>query len=170
MPDFVAFRSAFKGDLITPDHPDYETSLSRWAANAQRRAAIVAFVRDDADVALALRYARGAGLGVAVRGGGHNPAGASSIADGLVIDLSRHLSGTRVDAEARLAYVGGGALWAGVNAETAKYGLATTGGNVSHVRLLLLMAEPHCSPAVDRRRRVRAPPFLPTSSEPTFVG
>jgi FAD/FMN-containing dehydrogenase len=133
MSDFSAFKAAFKGDLITPEHPEYEQSLTRWAANSRRRAAIVAFVRNETDVVLALKYAREQGLGVAIRGGGHNPAGASSIDGGLVIDLSRHLAETRVDEEKKLAYIGGGALWGGVNKETMKYGLATTGGTVSHV-------------------------------------
>src|ERR1700761_2062120 len=126
MSDFTVLQSAFKGDLIPPEHPEYDQALTRWAANSRRRAAIVAFVRDEADVALALKYARLHGLRVAIRGGGHNPAGASSVQDGLVIDLSRHLAATRVDAEKKLAYVGGGALWSGVNSETMKYGLATT--------------------------------------------
>ena len=134
---FADFKAAFKGDLITPEHPEYEQSLTRWAANSRRRAAIVAFVRDAADIALALKFAQENKLQIAVRGGGHNPAGASSVEGGLVIDLSRHLSGTRVDEEKRLSYVGGGAVWKGVNDETMKYGLATTGGTVSHVRCLL---------------------------------
>jgi FAD/FMN-containing dehydrogenase len=134
MLDFAAFQASFAGDILTPAHADYEASLTRWAANSRRRAAVVAFVRDEADVARALGYARGAGLGVAIRGGGHSSAGASSITDGLVVDLSRHMAGVRVDTDARLAHVGGGALWGTVNAETMKHGLATTGGTVSHVR------------------------------------
>ncbi|KAI0026721.1 FAD-binding domain-containing protein [Vararia minispora EC-137] len=137
MSDYVSFQAAFKGDIVTPEHPDYEQALTRWAANARRRAAIVAFVRDAEDVASALKYARGVGIGIAIRGGGHNPAGASSIEDGLVIDLSRHLAETRIDTAKRLAYVGGGAVWSGVNTEAAKYGLATTGGTVGHHSLTL---------------------------------
>ena len=39
------------------------------------------------------------------------PAGASSIEDGIVVDLSRHLSGVTIDPAEKLAYVGGGAIW-----------------------------------------------------------
>ncbi|KAI0316002.1 hypothetical protein OF83DRAFT_1173277 [Amylostereum chailletii] len=132
MSDFTSFQSHFQGNLITPEHPDYERSLTRWAANSRRRAAIVAFVKNAGDVSKALSYAKAQGMGVAVRGGGHNPAGASSIEGGLVIDLSKHLAQTHVDHKAQLAYVGGGAIWATVNEETMKHGLATTGGTVSH--------------------------------------
>ncbi|KAI0313302.1 hypothetical protein OF83DRAFT_1165636 [Amylostereum chailletii] len=139
MSPFAEFQKAFKGDLITPDHPQYEDSLIRWAANSRRRAAIVAFVKDAEDASIALQYAKAQGLSIAVRGGGHSPAGASSVEGGLVIDLSRHLAGVRVDPDAKLAYVDGGALWATVNKETMKHGLATTGGTVGHVRYALTL-------------------------------
>ena len=51
---YDAFASAFEGDLVTPAHADYPAALHRWAANAERRAAIVAFARSAADVARAL--------------------------------------------------------------------------------------------------------------------
>jgi FAD/FMN-containing dehydrogenase len=38
----------------------------------------------------------------------------------------------RVDPADRMAWVQGGALWADVDHETQAYGLATTGGIVSH--------------------------------------
>ncbi|KAI0056284.1 FAD-binding domain-containing protein [Artomyces pyxidatus] len=132
MSDFASFESTFHGDIVTQAHPSYAESLARWAANSQRNAAVVAFVQDTDDVRAALLYAKAQNLRIAVRGGGHNPAGASSIEGGLVIDLSRYLAGVRVDADARLAYTGGGALWATVNDECAKYGLVTPGGTVGH--------------------------------------
>ncbi|KZV75404.1 FAD-binding domain-containing protein [Peniophora sp. CONT] len=132
MSDLSAFKASFKGDVVTPEDPAYEEALTRWAANARRRAAVVAFVRDEEDIVLAIKYARSSGLPIAIRGGGHNPAGSSSSEGGLVIDLSRHLAGVRVDAEKKLAYADGGALWGTFNNETMKYGLATTGGTVSH--------------------------------------
>jgi FAD/FMN-containing dehydrogenase len=127
--------TSFKGDWITPDSPEYDAAIIRWARNARRRAAAVAFVRDPADVVVALAHARASKLPVAVRGGGHNVAGASSIEGGIVIDLSRHIAGVRVDAEKRIAYIGGGALWETVDKEGMRHGLATVGGTVNNVRL-----------------------------------
>lgn len=73
-------------------------------------------------------------MDLAIRGGGHNPAGASSSDGGIVIDLSRHLAGVTVDPERNLAFVGGGAVWETVDNVAIKYGLATVGGTVNHVR------------------------------------
>ncbi|KAG6918723.1 hypothetical protein DXG01_012208 [Tephrocybe rancida] len=122
----------FKGDIVTPDDADYQKAIARWAVNAQRRAKIVAFVKDEADVGLAIKYARSAELPIAIRGGGHSPAAASSTEGGLVIDLSRYLNGARVDPKRSVVHVGGGALWDIVDSEAIKFGLATVGGTVNH--------------------------------------
>ncbi|KAJ3500168.1 hypothetical protein NLJ89_g9911 [Agrocybe chaxingu] len=122
----------FKGDFITPDHPEYAQAISRWAVNAARKARAVAFVKDNQDVVHILKLAKDNNLAVAVRGGGHHAFGASSVEDGLVIDLSRYLSGVRVDPSKKLAYVGGGAVWETVDKEGIKHGLATVGGTVNH--------------------------------------
>ncbi|TFK73016.1 FAD-binding domain-containing protein [Pluteus cervinus] len=124
--------ASFSGDLVTPTDSNYSQAISRWAKNAERKAAVVAFVKNEQDVALALKYAKANGLPVAVRGGGHSAAGASSIEGGLVVDLSRHLSGTRVDPESRLAYIGGGATWESVDKAAIEHDLATVGGTVNH--------------------------------------
>lgn len=127
-----------KGDVITPESPDYKAALERWATNAERDAKLVIFVKDAEDVATALKYAKENDLPVAVKGGGHNAAGASSVKDGLVIDLSRYVNQVRIDSDKHLGYVGGGCIWKTVDAEAMKYGLATVGGTVNHVSLLPL--------------------------------
>ncbi|KAI0298263.1 hypothetical protein BC826DRAFT_1090741 [Russula brevipes] len=136
MSSLSTFKQSFKGDVVTPDDADYTEALARWAANAQRPARVVAFVKDTDDVALALKYARTNGLHVAIRCGGHSPAGASSAKDGVVIDLSRHLNYAVADPEKRTVRVGGGTLWETVEKEAIQHGLATVAGTVSHGLLL----------------------------------
>jgi len=68
---------------------------------------------------------------LAVAGGKHSPSGSSSTDGGLCIDLSK-MRGVNVDVEKKTATVQGGALWADVNSELAKYGLAAVGGIVDH--------------------------------------
>ncbi len=135
MSDLEAFRTNFKGDIVTPSDPGYLEAIDRWAHNAARRANIVAFVKDSQDVVLAIKYARAANLSIAIRGGGHSASGASSSEGGLVIDLSRHLNKVRVDAEKKLGYLDGGALWKTVDETAIQHGLATVGGTVNHVSL-----------------------------------
>jgi len=133
MADLNTFKDAFKGDLVTPTDPGYAKAIARWAANAERQAKVVAFVKDEADVVLAIKYATTTKLPIAIRGGGHSPAGASSSEGGLVIDLSRYLTSVTVDADKKLAYAGGGALWEAVDKAAIVHGLATVGGTVNHV-------------------------------------
>ncbi|CAA7269963.1 unnamed protein product [Cyclocybe aegerita] len=130
--DTTKFAFDFKGDIITPGHPAYTTAISRRAQNAARKAKVVAFVKDNQDVVHALKFAQENKLPIAVRGGGHNAAGASSIEGGFVIYLSRYLNGARVDTSKKLAYVGGGAVWEAVDKAAIKHGLATVGGTVNH--------------------------------------
>ena len=129
---FASFKQSFKGDISTPADADYAEAISRWAVNAQANAKIVAFVKTPEDVALAIAYAKENHLPIAIRGGGHSTAGASS-SEGLVIDLSRHLNAVEIDPENKLAYVGGGAIWEQVDKASIPHGLASVAGTVNHV-------------------------------------
>lgn len=124
-------RSAFRGELILPADPGYEEARRVWNGAVDRRPALVARCTGTADVVAAVRFARGEGLEIAVRGGGHSVAGHGTVDGGLVIDLSA-MRGVRVDPDARVAWVQGGALLGQLDHETALHGLATTAGTVSH--------------------------------------
>ncbi|KAF4610041.1 hypothetical protein D9613_010480 [Agrocybe pediades] len=123
---------AIKGDVLTPDSAGYKQAIARWAANAERDASIVAFVKDSEDIVKCLKFAKEHGMPIAVRCGGHSAGGASSVDGGLVIDLSRYLNTASVDPVKKLAYIGGGALWETVDKAAIKHGLATVGGTVNH--------------------------------------
>nr|WP_221383188.1 FAD-binding oxidoreductase [Actinoplanes polyasparticus] len=71
-------------------------------------------------------------LELSVRAGGHDPAGRAVRDGGLVLDL-RDLGSVQVDADRRIARVGGGTLSSAVATATAKYGLAAAAGNVGSV-------------------------------------
>ena len=123
--------SGFRGDLIVPDHHDYDDARAVWNGAVDRRPRLIARCTGAADVAAAVRFARDRDLEVAVRGGGHNVAGTAVCDGGIVIDLSA-MRAVTVDPVERTALVQGGALWGDVDHETQAYGLATTGGIVSH--------------------------------------
>ncbi len=126
-----SLRGAFRGELIRPADPGYEAARQVWNGTVDRRPALVARCTGTADVVAAVDFARGQGLEIAVRGGGHSVAGHGTVDGGLVIDLSP-MRGVRVDPEARRAWVQGGAVLGQLDHETALHGLATTAGTVSH--------------------------------------
>src|SRR5256885_12926925 len=92
-----------------------------------KRPAAIAYCADEADVAAALGYGIEHGLRIAVRAGGHNGGGLGSVDDGLVIDLSQ-MNAIEVDAQAKMARVGGGALLKDVLDATHQHGLTVPVG------------------------------------------
>src|SRR3954452_9162997 len=124
-------RESVRGAVLAPDDEGYAQASVIWnGTHDERRPALIVRCTGTADVIAAVGFARGNGIPVAVRGGGHSVAGFSTADDVMVIDLSP-MSGVRVDTNAQRAYVGGGAVWADVDHETQAHGLATTGGLIS---------------------------------------
>jgi FAD/FMN-containing dehydrogenase len=95
-----------------------------------KRPALIARCRNEADVRHAVLLAHEAGLEVAVRGGGHNVAGRATIDGGVMIDLSL-MKGIDVDPTTRTVKAEGGVTWGELNRATQRHGLAVTGGIVS---------------------------------------
>jgi FAD/FMN-containing dehydrogenase len=118
------------GDVITPDHSEYDTARQVWNGMIDKHPGLIARCAGAEDVATAVRFAVEHELPLAVRGGGHNVAGTAVLDEGLVIDLSA-MRAVRVDASRRTVRVEGGATWADVDRVTAPLGLAAPGGVVS---------------------------------------
>ncbi|CAG8561534.1 2122_t:CDS:2 [Acaulospora colombiana] len=125
--------AGFTGDLIVPSDLDYPAAILRFAKNAQKRAAIVAYVKTVEDVARVIKFASANSIPLVVKGGGHSTAGASSIENGIVVDLSKYMDAVRIDKEKKLVSVGGGALWKDVDAQAIKHGLAAVSGTMNLV-------------------------------------
>ncbi|MFF0903118.1 UNVERIFIED_CONTAM: FAD-binding oxidoreductase [Kocuria sp. CPCC 205316] len=117
------------GVLIGPQDPDYDDARRVWNGMVDVRPRALARAGSVADVDLVLATARRTGLPLAVRGGGHNIAGHSTVADGLVLDLGG-LTGVVVDPAARLVTAQPGATLAHVDRATAPHGLAVPLGVV----------------------------------------
>ncbi len=122
--------SAMAGELLLPDHADYDAARHVWNGMIDRRPAAIARCQSVADVQAAVNFAREQGLEIAIRGGGHNAAGLAVVDNGLVIDLTA-MNAVQVDPGQRLARAGGGATWGDFDAATQEYGLAATGGAIS---------------------------------------
>ena len=122
-------RESLTGDVLTPSDREYEGARLSFNLLIDRRPAAIVRCVDAGDVATALAFAQANDLEIAVRGGGHNPAGHCAVDDGLVIDLSR-MRNVDVDPQAGVAVSGGGATWLDFDAATQQHGLVTPGGVV----------------------------------------
>ncbi len=127
---FKDLAAGFDGEIILPGAATYDGTREVWNGMIDRRPACIAVCKSVSDVQRAVNFARANNVPLAVRGGGHNAAGLSSVDGGLVIDL-RAMRDVVVDRERKLARAGGGATWADFDRATAAHGLASTGGAVS---------------------------------------
>ena len=124
-------RNRLRGSVLAPSEGGYDTARRAWNGMLDKHPALIAQPTDAPDVATAIAFGRREGLELGVKCGGHSALGQSIPEGGLMIDLSR-MNDVRIDPEARLAHVGGGALLGDMDRASAVHRLATTAGNVSH--------------------------------------
>ena len=127
--DVEQLRESLTGDVLAEGDREYERARLCFNLLIDRRPAMIARCVDADDVAAALAFGRENELEIAVRGGGHNPAGHCAVDDGLVIDLSR-MRKVEVDPENGVATSEGGATWLDFDSATQQHGLVTPGGVV----------------------------------------
>jgi FAD/FMN-containing dehydrogenase len=97
-------RSDLNGEVIGPDDAAYDEARQVFFKGVDRRPAAVARVADAHDVARVVTFARGSGLELAVRSGGHSRAGYGTSEGGIVIDLSG-MRAIEIDADGKTAWV-----------------------------------------------------------------
>src|SRR6201999_3667412 len=81
-------KASVRGKDISPSDADYNEARTVWNATIDRRPALIVRCAGAADVMAALKFARGNGLLLSIRGGAHNIAGSAVSDDALMIDLS----------------------------------------------------------------------------------
>ncbi|WP_344169981.1 FAD-binding oxidoreductase [Kribbella lupini] len=126
-------REVVKGEVLTDGDPAY--AVSSRTLTVQGHPAVVVRCAGADDIAAALRYAREHQLPVAVRSGGHHPAGFGTNDGGVVIDVGLLDEVTVVPEEdgRRTVRVGTGATWGRVAGELASSGLAISSGDTAAV-------------------------------------
>src|SRR2546427_11407965 len=74
--------------VIAPDDPEYDKARTIFYGSVDRRPAAIVRPANAAEVARVIRFARGRGIELAVRSGGHSGAGHSPPDGGVLLDLS----------------------------------------------------------------------------------
>jgi hypothetical protein len=124
-------QDSLRGDLLLMGDAGYDNARAVWNAVIDKHPALIARCEGPTDVVNSINFASDNNLRLAVRGGGHSISGKSVCEGGLMIDMS-NMNTVRVDGNARTARADGGCLEGHIDREAALFGLATTGGIVSH--------------------------------------
>ena len=128
--DVDTLAASLSGRLLLPGDEGYDDARRVHNGLIDRRPALIVRCRTAADVAAAVRFARGGGHEISVRGGGHNVGGLAVADDAVMIDLAE-MRDIQVDPKARTARAEGGVTWAELNAAAGEHELAVTGGAIS---------------------------------------
>jgi len=121
-----------EGQVLTPRDAAYDDARTVFAGHIDRRPAVIARVAGPDDIARVIAHARENGSALAVRGGGHSPAGHGVCDGGVVIDLSA-LRSFDLDATARTVWAGAGLSAGAYTAAAGEQGLATGFGDTGSV-------------------------------------
>ena len=125
-------RATFKGQVIVPADTGYDAARSIFYGGIDRHPAAIIRVADAADVSRVVSLARDSGLELAVRSGGHSPAGHSVTEGGIVLDLS-DMRALDIDVKGRTAWAETGLTASEYTNAADAYGLATGFGDTGSV-------------------------------------
>ena len=121
-----------EGRVLAPQDPAYDEARTVFAAHIDRRPALIARVASPDDIARVIAHARETGAELAVRSGGHSPAGHGVCDGGIVIDLSA-LRSFELDLAGRTAWAGAGLTAGAFTVAAGEHGLATGFGDTGSV-------------------------------------
>jgi FAD/FMN-containing dehydrogenase len=125
-------RGDVTGEVLTPAHPRYDEIRTVFLGDIDEHPAVIVRVADALDVARVIAAARETGRDLAVRSGGHSPAGHCTTTGGIVLDL-RDMHGLEIDAEGRTAWAQTGLSAGEYTTAVAGLGLATGFGDTASV-------------------------------------
>jgi FAD/FMN-containing dehydrogenase len=125
-------RANLSGRVITPEDAEYNAARTLFAGGFDRRPAFIIRVAGASDVSAVVMFARETGFEIAVRSGGHSPAGHSVVEGGIVIDL-RDMKDNNIDTVNHTAWAETGMTASEYMTATGVYGLVTGFGDTGSV-------------------------------------
>jgi FAD/FMN-containing dehydrogenase len=123
-------KAQIRGEVFLPGDEGYEQAKFSWNVAVQHQPAVIVVPESTEDVVAAVRFAREAGLGVAVQATGHGTVRVSE--DNLLIVTSK-LTGLRIDTTGRTAWIAAGLKWGEVLEEAQEFGLTPLLGSSTTV-------------------------------------
>ena len=125
-------RAAISGPVTGPDDAGYDAARQLFYRKFDRRPGAIAYPTNAADVAAVIGLARGVGLPLAVRGGGHSVAGFSTTDGGIVLNLES-MKALEFDLPGRTAWAEAGLTAGEYTRAAGAHGLATGFGDTGTV-------------------------------------
>jgi FAD/FMN-containing dehydrogenase len=125
-------RAVFDGRVVAPGDPGYDQARTVFYGGIDRRPAVIVRPTTPAEVAHVVTLARDSGLELAVRSGGHSPAGHSVSDGGIVLDLGA-MNALDIDVAGRTAWAQTGLTAGEYTTAAAVHGLATGFGDTASV-------------------------------------
>lgn len=130
--DSLKLTTLFKGKVITPADAGYDEARQVFYGGIDKKPAAIIKVANAEDIQKAIAFAEDQNLELAIRSGGHSPAGYSTTDGGVVIDL-RDLRAIEVDESNKTVWAGAGLKAGELTAELDKYNLAIGFGDTGSV-------------------------------------
>jgi FAD/FMN-containing dehydrogenase len=127
-----ALRGSMQSRVVAPDDDDYDEARAIFYGGFDARPAAIARVAGAGDVSQVIRIANETGSELAVRSGGHSPAGHGTTDGGIVLDLSG-MKAMDVDVDGRTAWAQTGLTAGEYTGLAATHGLATGFGDTGSV-------------------------------------
>jgi FAD/FMN-containing dehydrogenase len=125
--DFLnTLRSAVRGRVLLSGDAGFDTARTPWNLTVDQSVRAVVDIVDPDDAAALIRYARQAGVPIAVQPNGH---GASDALDGTILARTTAMNEIHVDTAAGTAKVGPGVAWGQVQALAGPAGLTGIAGS-----------------------------------------
>jgi FAD/FMN-containing dehydrogenase len=125
-------RSRLKGRVIAPEDAEYDQARTVFYGGFDCRPATIVRAADDEDVVRVITIANEESVELAVRSGGHSPAGHGVTDGGIVLDLA-DMRGLEIDARARTARAQAGLTSREYSTRSEEAGFATPFGDTGSV-------------------------------------
>ncbi len=126
--EIAALRHAIRGSVLAPGDDGWDEGRTPWNLAVDQHPALIVVPANSADVQAAVRFATANGLRIAPQGTGHGAAALGDLSDAVLVRMTE-LRDVEIDADARQARAGAGAVWEDVVNPAAEHGLVALHGS-----------------------------------------